>query len=246
MSGRSGSRLPDEQSGPDGMRKLPSIPTIYIVDADSTLQQSLTADLACRDWSPAPFSSAEALLAEVGLREPGCVLMESRLPGMSGLSLQGELQQRSPGLPRIFLSSEAEIPTAVQAMRGGALDFLLKPVAVPELLALIETALGLNRAYREARDGRRQFLQRLVRLTAREGEVLTLALSGMANKEIAVQLGMSPRTVEGHRSRILLKTGVDSLLQLLHQAGCAGVELYRYFPNAATAWAAVLEEAARA
>jgi FixJ family two-component response regulator len=150
---------------------------------------------------------------------------------MTGLELQHELTRRQLALPLVFASSSADLPTAVDAMKAGAFDFMLKSISFPDLRARIQAALARSHDQLRAEEMRQLFAQRLVKVTDREHEVMALALSGTVNKQIAKRLGMSLRTVEGHRSRILLKTGVDSLLEFLHLAREADFDIDRHFPT---------------
>ena len=206
-------------------------PTIYLVDGDPEFRHYLNSELVATDWRVEDFESAEALLAHEGLRSVGCVLLDNSLPGMTGLELQKELAQRQLALPVVFASLSADVPTAVAAMKAGAFDFMLKSIPLSYLRERIQSALALNDAHLRADEKQRQFAQRLAKVTEREHEVMALALTGSVNKQIAYRLGMSLRTVEGHRSRILLKTGVESLLEFLYLARKAGFDVDRHFPS---------------
>jgi len=164
------------------------------------------------------FASAEAFLAACGPNPTGCLILDVRMPGLSGLQLQDELALRNINLPIIFLTGYADVPMTVGAMRKGAVDFLTKPINGGELLALVHSALETDRLQREAAAARTQFETRLLQLTPREREVLVLALSGMPNKTISKELNISVRTIEGHRAHIFLKLGLDSLIELAQQA----------------------------
>lgn len=199
--------------------------TVFVVDDDPGIRFSIellleTAHLPCEC-----FACAEDFLAACEPHRKGCLLLDVSMPGISGPQLQEELLRRRMDLPIIFLTGYADMPTVVQAMRQGAIDFLAKPVNGAQLLERVQNALALHRTRRQAQDGQRLFLHRLVKLTARERAVLGCALAGRSYKEISIDLHISHRTIEGHRARIYLKAGVSSLLELVQQAAGAGVSL---------------------
>jgi FixJ family two-component response regulator len=144
------------------------------------------------------------------------------MPGMNGAELQAEMARRGIDLPIIFLSGQGDIPTTVRAMREGALDFLTKPVTLPVLIQAIDAALARDAENHRLALERRELRSRLEKLSAREREVLDLALAGLQNKEIARDLGLSHRTVEVHRSRIFLKLGVTSLMEAMRLIASIG------------------------
>ena len=160
------------------------------------------------------FDSAEALLAGCGAEPAGCIVLDIRLPGMDGLNAQAVLAARGIRMPIIFLTGHGEVQMSVRAMKAGAYDFLQKPVAADTLLARVYAALRLA-PRRELKCAEvTEARERLARLTTREQEVFGHLLQGASSKEIAKQLGLSPRTVDIHRKNILIKCRVSSLLEL--------------------------------
>jgi FixJ family two-component response regulator len=199
--------------------------TVFIVDDDSGIRSSLSLLMETDKLQSASFASADAFLAACGPNPQGCLILDVRMPGMSGLQLQDELALRQIQLPIIFLTAFADIPMTVGAIRKGALDLITKPVNGAVLLARVHSALETNRLQREASAARALFEARLLKLTQREREVLVLALSSMPNKTISSELGISVRTIEGHRSHIFLKLDIDSLVELAQQAASVGMPL---------------------
>ncbi len=202
-----------------------TLATVFIVDDDPGIRYSVALLLETADLRAECFASAEDFLQECDLERAGCLLLDVRMPGLGGLELQEVLAQRRMRLPIIFLTAHADLAAGVAAMKQGALDFLIKPVNGAVLLQRIQAALARDREQRRAAAEKRAFEARLEKLTGREREVLVLALAGLANRDISARLGISLRTIEGHRSRIYLKTGVDSLLELARHAANAGVVL---------------------
>ncbi len=189
-------------------------PCVFIVDDDGAVRKSLAlvvenAGLACQ-----AFESAEDYLQSIQSDRPGCLLLDVNLPGLNGYELQDELNQRNIHIPIIFLSAYGDIPMTVKAIKAGATDFLTKPVPSKLLIERIQGALeDDNRLSKKIKD-EKVFRNLIDRLTFREKEILPLAIAGISNKEIAQKLGISYRTVETHRIRILRKTGTINFLEL--------------------------------
>jgi len=185
--------------------------TVYIVDDDASVRDSLALMLGLAGYRTAVFSDAEAFLA--AWREPwtGCVVTDVRLPGASGLELQAELRRRRSALPVIIITAHGDVPSARAAFRAEAVDFLEKPFDDAQLRAAIDSAFALE----ERRLARRDDAEKLERLTPREREVLERAAQGLHAKEIAASLGISPRTVEVHKTRIMEKLGVRNVAELV-------------------------------
>lgn len=201
------------------------MPTVFIVDDDPGMRDSLPILLQTANLNSQCFASAQDFLSVCGPHQEGCLLLDVRMPGMSGPDLQKELARRNVLLPIIFLTAFLDLPTGIEAIKQGASDFLTKPINGELLLQRVHDALRLDVERRQKLQARQQFASRLLKLTNREREVLALAISGWSNKEISSQLKISRRTVEGHRSRIVLKTGEVSLLKLAKQAADAGASL---------------------
>ncbi len=188
--------------------------TIFLVDDDQAFQESLTLVLIGAGYRVRGFMTGGAFLESYGLEMSGCLLLDLRLPDMSGLELQSRLLESGSRIPVIFISAFGDVQTAVSAMRKGALDFIEKPVDIDHLLQRLAEALELERCRRATADAEHAVLARFRQLTPRQQEVLILTTRGLTNKDIARQLGISPRTVENHRARMMEKMGAGNLAEL--------------------------------
>lgn len=198
-------------------------PTVYIVDDDSAIRDSLALMIEQEDLGVLAFDCAEAFLAACSVTSYGCVIIDIRMPGMDGMQLQEEMTRRGILLPVVFLTGHGDIPMSVRAIKSGAQDFLTKPVTRDKLLASVRSALksGSQMVERIARVQQTRSL--LADLTDREREVMVLAVLGHPNKEIARHLGISHRTVEIHKAKIMHKTGAINLLDLARLAQEGGL-----------------------
>ena len=189
-------------------------PTVFIVDDDAAVRDSLTLMIEQAGMRVQSFENAKAFLSAYQPNFFGCVIIDVQMPGMDGLQLQDELSWRKILLPVIFLTGHGDIPMSVKAIKGGAIDFLTKPVIREKLLICVRAAFA------EAKKRISDFTQNqeiatcLTKLTRREREVMLLAVQGRSNKEIGSCLGISFRTVEIHKSKIMQKTGANNLLDL--------------------------------
>jgi FixJ family two-component response regulator len=192
--------------------------TVYIVDDDASVRDSLALMLGLSGYRTALFADAEALLAAWRPQWAGCVVADLRLPGRTGLELQAELRARGSVLPFVIITAHGDVPTARAAFQAAAVDFLEKPFDHAQLRAAIDAAFSMEgRRLERAGDA-----ARLEALTAREREVLEHAAQGLHAKEIAARLGISPRTVEVHKTRIMQKLGVRNLAELVRFALSSG------------------------
>jgi two-component system, LuxR family, response regulator FixJ len=190
-------------------------PTVFIVDDDDAVRGSLRLLLKSVGLAAATLSSAQDFLATYDPQQPGCLILDVRMPGMSGLELQQQLNLRGAIIPVIFITGHGDIPMAVEAMQQGAFDFLQKPFRDQDLIDRIQRALAKDQTGRAELQERSRIKERLESLTAREREVLELVTSGKPNKIMAADLGVSQRTVEIHRARVMEKMGASSLAQLV-------------------------------
>lgn len=191
-----------------------SAPTAHIVDDDEAIRDSLSWLFQSRGVSASAWGSAEAFLADYREDMQGCVVLDVRMEGMSGLELFDRLMEVGCPMPMVFLTGHGDVPLAVAALKRGAYDFIEKPFNDNELVNRVIEALAIDAARRAALASNASVASRLASLTTREREVMDLILAGKLNKVIADQLGIAIRTVEVHRARIFEKAGVKSAVEL--------------------------------
>ena len=198
------------------MSGLPAAPDqiVHVVD-DEALRDSLAWMLEANGYAVSAHDSGEAFLDCLAPEMTGCILLDVRMPGMSGLELFEELQRRRCGLPVVFITGHGDVPMAVSALKQGAADFIEKPFGEQDMLRLVEHCLQIERDTRDKRMQEAATARRLEQLTQREREVLELIIVGKLNKQIADMLGISIKTVEVHRARVMEKMGAHSLAELV-------------------------------
>lgn len=189
--------------------------TILIVDDDASIRKALSRLMMSVGWKAKTYESAREFLDQGPPANPGCLLLDVRLPGLSGLDLQTELTKRNIETPIIFMTGHGDIPMTVKAMQGGAVDFLTKPFEDDELLSIIKKAIQVDLGLHVARAEKAAIRRRLESLTPREREVMHLVVKGLMNKEIADVLGAALKTVKVHRGRVMKKMGVQSVVDLI-------------------------------
>lgn len=199
--------------------------TVFIVDDDPAIRDSLTLMIGQENFNVQTYASAEAFLAATPLSGLGCIIIDIRMPGMDGMQLQEALSQKNNLLPMIFLTGHGDIPMSVRAIKAGALDFLTKPVTREKLMVAVRSAIRESQRMQSENAYQQDAISRIAELTDRERDVLKLAIQGYPNKEIARHLGISHRTVEIHKSKIMHKTGAVNLLDLARIAHVGEVKL---------------------
>lgn len=197
--------------------RLPSM-VVYVVDDDASIRDSLSLMLGLAGYATRLFADAESFLAAFEPQWAGCVVADLRLPGLSGLELQAQIRNRGSNLPFVVITAHGDVPAARAAFRAQAVDFIEKPFEESQLTAAIEAAFALERRRADDADRRRELERKLARLTAREREILKHAAKGLHAKEIGAVLGISPRTVEVHKTRIMEKLEVRNIGELVRFA----------------------------
>jgi two-component system response regulator FixJ len=193
--------------------KLPSM--VFVVDDDTGVRSSIRLLLKSVGITATPYGSASEFLAAYDVAQPGCLILDIRMPGMSGLELQQELNRRGAVIPVVFITGHGDIPMAVEAMQQGAFDFLQKPFRDQDLIDRVQRALERDSEHRRSLRETDGIQERLTSLTPREREVLDLLTQGKQNKVMAADLGLSQRTVEIHRAHVMEKMGARSVAQLV-------------------------------
>ena len=190
-------------------------PTVFIVDDDPAVRDAVSLLLRTSGLTVATFASAAAFLASSAAQQAGCLVLDVRMPGMSGLDLQKQLRAQGCCIPILFMTGHGDVPMAIRAMKGGAFDFIEKPFQGETLLQRVREALALDARQRQRQAIRTEATARLALLSAREREVLDRAAAGQYNKVIAAELGISLSTVEIHRKRVMEKLEAESLADLI-------------------------------
>lgn len=203
---------------------MSSEPTVFVVDDDQAMRTSLQWLIESTGMQVRTFDSADAFLAAYYPGRAGCLLLDVRMPGMSGLELQSYLAREGYRLPVIIITGHGDVAMAVKAMKSGALDFIEKPFHDEDLLRSIRNALELDQRQRVSRANRAEIAARLAELTPREHEVMGMVTEGKSNKEIAAALGVTAKTVEAHRARVMEKMRAESLAELVRMALIAAGE----------------------
>lgn len=189
--------------------------SVFIIDDDAAVCDSIKELVESVDLRARTFESAQAFLDVYAADMAGCLVLDVRMSRMSGPALQAKLKERDCRLPTIFITGHGDVDTAVEAMKTGAVDFIQKPYHEQNLLDSINKALELDAQNRDVANKQKSRMEYLNRLTEREREVMELLVQGLANKAIAQQLDISPRTVEAHRQHVLKKCNVESVTQLV-------------------------------
>jgi FixJ family two-component response regulator len=198
-------------------------PLVFVIDDDVSVREAIADLLRSVGLGVESFASTQEFLESERPDAPGCIVLDVRLPGPSGLEFQRTLSKSNIHLPIIFISGHADVPMSVRAMKSGAIEFLTKPLPEQELLDAIQTGIERDRARRREAKVVAELQERFDSLTPREREVLTLVITGRRNKQIAAQAKLSEMTVKVHRSQIMRKMRAKSLVDLVRMADALGV-----------------------
>ena len=200
----------------------PADATVFVVDDDRSVRTALRRLIQSLGFKVETFDSAQAFLKQEPHDGPACLVLDVRMPGMSGIELQQQLTKAGLGMPIIFITGHGNIPLSVQAMKAGAVDFIEKPFEDQKLIDAINIAIKKNKKFRTEQAEIKDLRRRVDSLTPREHEVFILVVSGMLNKQIAFDLGLSEKTVKVHRARVMDKMKAKSLADLVRMAEKAG------------------------
>lgn len=201
-----------------------SSPIVHVVDDDDSVRRAISRVLAAAGYQTHGYSNAGEFLLSTSLSGPGCVILDVRMPGPTGLELHAALRRQGISLPVIFLTGHGDIPMSVQAIKAGAVDFLTKPVERQTLLAAVSNALEVQRQDADLLQKTRFLKDCYDSLSERERDVFRLVVQGKLNKQIGGVLGIAERTVKAHRAHVMAKMNVGSLADLVRVASLLGIE----------------------
>ena len=201
----------------------PAAPLVFVVDDDASVRKSLARLVKTAGYEAEPFASVRDFLARSPYEGPCCLVLDVRMPGLTGLDLQEALRAAGQRLSIVFITGYRDIPVSVRAMKGGAVDFLTKPLDEGTLLGAIRQAVARTLADRREQARVTEIRNRIATLTPREAAVFALVVTGMLNKQIGSELGIAEKTVKVHRARVMEKMRAASLAELVRLAGEGGV-----------------------
>ena len=205
----------------------PHEPVVYLVDDDASMRAALDSLLRSAGLRVKAFAAAQDFLDSAMTEAPACVVLDVRMPGLNGLDCQQQLVEAGLHVPIIFMTGHADVPMSVRAMKGGALDFLIKPFRDQDLLDAVHRAIDIDQQRRENDRETAILNDRFASLTVREQEVMSWVITGQLNKQIAAELGTSEITVKVHRGRVMHKMKADSVVELVRMASRIGLSPHR-------------------
>lgn len=207
-------------------------PIVFVVDDDVSVRESLELLVELSGWRPETFASAREFLARAPALVPSCLVLDVSLPDLNGLDLQRRVAVERPHIPIIFITGHADVPMSVRAMKAGAIEFLMKPFGDEALLAAIRQALERSGRALEHAERMKTLRESYALLTPREREVMVLVVSGLLNKQVGGELGISEITVKAHRGQVMRKMNADSLPALVHMVSWLGLQTPPRFSTA--------------
>ena len=225
--------MPSSDARRDSLRggtTLPLTPIVFVVDDDVSVRESLEALIRWAGWIPETFASARDFLSRATVDAPHCLVLDVELPDLNGLDLQARVAAERTDMPVIFITGHGDIPMSVRAMKAGAAEFLTKPFERDVMLTAIRTALDRSRASLAQATALKTLRTRFASLTRREREVFAGVVSGLLNKQVGAELGMTEATVKAHRGQVMQKMQADSLADLVRIAERLEVPLPPYAP----------------
>jgi FixJ family two-component response regulator len=197
----------------------PTMPTVVVVDDDISVRESLELLIQSQGWQPALFESAQEFLARLPTVTPSCLILDINLPDLNGLDIQQRISDEKYSTPIIFITGYGDIPTSVRAMKAGAAEFLTKPLDDEILIAAIRDAVHRSEVNLKREGAQRQLQERFGLLSKREREVMNLVVTGLMNKQVGFELGISEITVKAHRGRVMEKMHASTFVDLVNMAG---------------------------
>jgi FixJ family two-component response regulator len=196
---------------------------VFVVDDDASVREGLESLIRSAGLKVETFATAREFLTRKRADVPGCLVLDLQLPGLSGLDLQKQMAEFNIDMPIIFITGHGDVPMTVRAMKAGAVEFLTKPFVDRDLLDAVEQAIRLDHSARQKQAEMRELSARYESLTPREREVMAHVVSGLLNKQVAAELGISEETVKVHRGHVMRKMGADSLADLVRMSGRLGI-----------------------
>jgi FixJ family two-component response regulator len=205
----------------------PSTPVVVVVDDDVSVRESLELLIQNEGWQPALFESAQEFLTRLPTVVPSCLILDVNLPDLSGLDIQQRISDEKFATPIIFITGYGDIPTSVRAMKAGAAEFLTKPLDDGILIEAVREAVSRSQANLKREGAQRQLQERLASLSKREREVMNLVVTGLMNKQVGFELGISEITVKAHRGKVMEKMRATTFVDLVNMAGSLGISTAR-------------------